>query len=164
MRKPKPTLGPNGRKRAPLPSAANPKLARQGGWAKVIEKYGEEGWRKICSEAGKKGKRTGIPDGFRRDAIEKKRTRASKAAKRIVKLMVEKYDINDQRAEEALEYAVTVVRTKADGTRDRLQAARLILDFCKQKPASKAEVTLKSAEDLLAELEKAENGSEPAGA
>lgn len=118
----------------------------------------------MCRRAGSKSKRTGVPDGMRRDEIDKKRAKANAYAKRIVKLMVEKYDINDQRAEEALEYAVTVVRTKADGTRDRLQAARLILDFCKQKPASKSEVTLKSAEDLLAELEKAENGSEPAGA
>jgi hypothetical protein len=119
----------------------------------------------MCSRAGKKSKRTGIPDGLRRDEIEKKRARASTQAKRIVKLMVEKYDINDQRAEEALEYAVGVIRAKADGTRDKLQAARLVLDFCKTKPASKSEVTIKSAEDLLNELEKADtDGSEPAGA
>jgi hypothetical protein len=164
MAKPKATRGPKGHKRAPLPSARNPKLAREGGWAKVIEKYGEDGWRKMCSEAGKKSKRTGIPHGLRRPDAEKKRASGNRKAQKLVKLMVEKYGVEDQHAQEALTYAVEVVKSKVDGTRDKLAAARLILDFCKSKPSQKSEVTIKSAEDLLNELELSESGTVEAGA
>jgi hypothetical protein len=113
----------------------------------------------MCSEAGKKSKRTAIPDGHRRPDAEKKRAKGEARAKRIVKLMVEKYNIEDVHAQEAIEYAVAVIKSKADATRERLAAARLVLDFCKTKPTSKSEVTIRSAEELLAELEAEDKAS-----
>jgi hypothetical protein len=112
-----------------------------------------EAFREMCSRNGKKTKRTGIPDGLRRAEAEQKREKGEAQATRIVKLMIEKYNIEDEHAQIALEYAVGVIKAKADGTRDKLAAARLVLDFCKTKPASKSEVTIKSAEDLLADLD-----------
>jgi hypothetical protein len=37
-------------------------------------------------------------------------------------------------------------------TRERLAAARLVLDFTKSRPASKSEVTIGKAEEFLASL------------
>jgi hypothetical protein len=37
-------------------------------------------------------------------------------------------------------------------TRERLAAARLVLDFTKSKPASKSDVSISKAEDFLASL------------
>ena len=52
---------------------------------------------------------------------------------------------------EAMESAVEIMRTEG-GTRDRLAAARLVLDFTKQKPVTKSDVTVGKAEDFLAGL------------
>ncbi len=68
--------------------------------------------------------------------------------------MADEHKIEDKAALLALEYAVEVVEAGLDPTRDRLAAARLVLDFCKQKPASKNEHTITKAEDFLAALAK----------
>ena len=74
--------------------------------------------------------------------------------------MSEKYDIEDQYAQDALRTAVEVMQVPGE-TRERLAAARLVLDFCKSKPASKQEVTIGKAEEFLASLlDEDENGSE----
>jgi hypothetical protein len=65
--------------------------------------------------------------------------------------MAEKYDIEDEYAKKALVTAVEVMNMVGE-TRERLAAARLVLDFTKQKPASKNEVALTKAEDFLASL------------
>lgn len=73
--------------------------------------------------------------------------------------MVEKLKIEDQYAVEALETAVEIMRTPLTA-RDRLAAAKLVLDFTKEKPSTKQEVTVQRAEDFLAAIMKEENGSE----
>ena len=65
--------------------------------------------------------------------------------------MAEKYNIEDEYAKKALVTAVEVMNMVGE-TRERLAAARLVLDFTKQKPASKNEVALTKAEDFLASL------------
>lgn len=55
----------------------------------------------------------------------------------------------DDAAREALEYAVGVIKTNKDGTRDKLAAARLILDFTKKKPATTGEIKMNAAEEFL---------------
>ncbi len=54
-------------------------------------------------------------------------------------------------AVEALEFAITVVRTPGM-VRDKLAAARMVLDFTKQKPATKSDVTVRKAEDFLTDI------------
>ena len=71
--------------------------------------------------------------------------------------MAKEYDIEDEYAKAALETAVEVMRCPGDN-RERVAAARLVLDFTKQKPASKSEVALSKAEDFLSSLIEDEDG------
>jgi hypothetical protein len=88
-----------------------------------------------------------------RSEVEPIRTEAAAEAKRLKeKIMAQSDRQPDPRSEEALEYAISVVRADVDGTRDRLAAARLVLDFTKEKPAKTAELTIHKAEDFLAAL------------
>ena len=65
--------------------------------------------------------------------------------------MAEKHNIEDEYSQEALETAVEIMRVPGE-TRERLSAARLILDYTKSKPVSKSEVAVSKAEDFLASL------------
>ncbi len=108
-----------------------------------------------------------MPDGHRKETIAPLREEAKLEAKKVVEIMSDKFDIEDEHAKEALKTAVEVMRV--DGaTRERLQAARLVLDFTKSKPAAKSEVTIGKAEDFLASLladdeKEADNGQETEG-
>jgi len=97
------------------------------------------------------GRPRGVPDGYRKEQIEPIRKRVKAESKRIVKIMAEQYNIEDEYAKAALETAVEVMRMVGDN-RERVAAARLVLDFTKQKPASKNEVAISKAEDFLASL------------
>ena len=115
----------------------------------------EEG-RKLRQEWSRKkrknpGRPRGVPDGFRKHEIEPIRAKIRKEATELVEIMAEKFGIEDEYAKEALTTAVEVMRVPGE-TRERLAAARLVLDFTKQKPASKSEVAVSKAEDFLASL------------
>ena len=97
------------------------------------------------------GRPRGVPDGYRREQIEPLRATAKKEAKQVVTIMAEKYGIEDEYAKEALTTAVEVMRVPGE-TRERLAAARLVLDFTKTKPVAKSEVTIGKAEEFLASL------------
>ena len=97
------------------------------------------------------GRPRGVPDGFRNEQIEPLRAKAKEESKRIVSIMAEQNNIENEYAIAALETAVEVMRMVGDN-RERVAAARLVLDFCKQKPASKNEVAISKAEDFLASL------------
>lgn len=75
-------------------------------------------------------------------------------AKQLVQIMEDKgLDVpKDQYAREALESVVAMVRIKDISHKDRLAAARTVLDYTMSKPESKAAVTVKKAEDFLTEL------------
>jgi len=97
------------------------------------------------------GRPKGVPDGYRKDTIAPLREQAKKDAQKVVKIMSEKYNIEDEYQKEALATAVEVMRLVGE-TRERLAAARLVLDFTKSKPASKSDVSISKAEDFLASL------------
>lgn len=97
------------------------------------------------------GRPRGVPDGYRREQIEPLRAKAKKEAKQVVTIMAEKYGIEDEYAKEALTTAVEVMRVPGE-TRERLAAARLVLDFTKTRPVAKSEVTIGKAEEFLASL------------
>ena len=65
--------------------------------------------------------------------------------------MAKKIDIEDEYQREALETAVEVMRIDGQ-SREKLQAARLVLDFTKSKPTSKNEVTISAAEEFLSSV------------
>ena len=104
------------------------------------------------------GRPRGVPDGYRREQIEPLRATAKKEAKQVVTIMAEKYGIEDDYAKEALTTAVEVMRVPGE-TRERLAAARLVLDFTKTKPVAKSEVTIGKAEEFLSSLLEADDCS-----
>jgi hypothetical protein len=81
---------------------------------------------------------------------------AKDEAKRMVRIMEKKgFEIpENEYAREAIEAAVETMRMEAISPKDKLTAARLVLDFTKSKPAAQTEVTVKKAEDFLAEIAK----------
>jgi len=109
------------------------------------------------------GRPRGVPDGYRREQIEPIRAEAKKEAERIVEIMSKEYSIEDEYAKAALETAVEVMRVPGDN-RERVAAARLVLDFTRSKPTAKNELAITKAEDFLAGLlEEDSNGQETEG-
>ncbi|WP_140418365.1 hypothetical protein [Sphingomonas mucosissima] len=71
---------------------------------------------------------------------------------RIMTKLGERHHLpDDPRAVEALTVAMTVLRSPI-ASKDKVAAARLILDFTKHRPTVKAEKAVKTAEELLDEL------------
>ena len=97
------------------------------------------------------GRPKGTPDGLRKEQADTMRADIKKEAVKVVEIMSEKFGVEDEYAKEALGTAVEVMRMQGE-TRERLSAARLILDFTKQKPVAKSEVAVAKAEDFLASL------------
>lgn len=91
-------------------------------------------------------------------AVERKKdiAKAKAEAKQMVTLMEEKgYVIpKDQYAREAIESVVELVRRENVHPKDKLAAAKTLLEFTMAKPASESNVTVKKAEDFLADLAK----------
>jgi 3-methyladenine DNA glycosylase Tag len=91
----------------------------------------------------------GIPDGMRRYEADAEWKFASMYAKEVTKIMVDKEIIEDDpKVKSAFQAAIEVLNSPmSQGI--KLQAARLILDFCKAKPVAKSEITVQKAEDWL---------------
>lgn len=100
------------------------------------------------------GRPRGSPDGFTGAEVRKMRAVAKDEAKRMVMIMEKKgFQIPENEfAREALEAAVETMRMDAINPKDKLTAARLVLEFTKAKPAAQAELTVKRAEDYLADI------------
>ena len=97
------------------------------------------------------GRPQGTPDGYTLEMITPIRKQAKADAERIVAIMAKENDIDDVYAIEALKAAVEIMREPGQN-RDRLTAARMVLDFTKTKPAAKSEVTIGKAEAFLESL------------
>jgi len=113
------------------------------------------------------GRPKGVPDGFTKETIAPLRKTAKLEAKKVAQKMFKDAGIEpDKFSKEALETAVEIMRLQGE-TRERLAAARLVLDFTKSKPASAATVTIGKAEEFLAQLitdeEEEQNGQETTG-
>jgi hypothetical protein len=100
--------------------------------------------------------RKGVFDGYTKATAEIAWKKAREEAKVIMKHLKENGMVDTpatgdkyaEFAEEALEAAITIVRTPMN-EQQRLAAARLVLDFTKSKPVAKNEVTVRTAEDWL---------------
>ena len=92
-----------------------------------------------------------MPDGHTRETISPIRAAAKVYAKKVADVMAEKFNIEDEYQKEALQTAVEVMRIDGQ-VREKLAAARLVLDFTKSKPMSKYDVSLSAAEDFLAQV------------
>ena len=141
------------RKKSP-PKVKNPNMARKNNYFKTLMSTPEgRALRKEWSTKPRKnpGRPFGVPDGHTAKTIAPVREQAKQDAKKVVKIMSEKFNIEDEYQKEALTTAVEVMRLDGQ-SRERLAAARLVLDFTKSKPASKSDVTISRAEDFLASL------------
>ena len=108
--------------------------------------------RKQWSNKPKKnsGRPVGVVDGYTAEQLVPIREKARKEAERIVAIMSEQFDVDDY-GKEALKAAVAIMREPAQN-RDKLTAARLVLDFTRSKPAASVEVTVGKAESFLSSL------------
>lgn len=98
------------------------------------------------------GRKPGVPSTMSKAQWDALVERERPVVQKIIKKMKEKGQVpDDPRAEEALATSMIVMRT-AQQERDRLAAARLVLDFTKAKPTARIEHTVKTAEDYLDEL------------
>ena len=97
------------------------------------------------------------PDGYRREEIEPIRAAAKKGREGSENRRAIRH-----RGRLCEERATDSGRDRQSRrSRERLAAARLVLDFTKSKPASKQEVTISHAEEFLASLlDEDEDGSE----
>ena len=142
----------NPRRKTPL---KNPNMARPAHKNPLALQHktpeGRAKFAAMMKNKKKGGRPLGVPDGYGDGKIKPIVEQAQKDAKKVVSIMKQDYEINDPRAEEALETAVEIMRTPVHN-RDRLQAAKLILDFTKVKPVAKSEVTLNNAEAFLSSL------------
>lgn len=160
----------NPRKKSPPKELTMPQKGHQKGkvnyFAKLMETEEGRALRKQWSTKPRKngGRPTGTRDGYTLEAITPIREQAKKDAERIVAKMAKENNIDDEYALEALRTAVEIMREPAQN-RDRLTAARMVLDFTKTKPAAKSEVTIGKAEAFLESLldsdhEEEQDGSE----
>lgn len=104
---------------------------------------------------GLPGRPRGSIDGYSKSELNKQRKIAKQEAIKIVEYMEKEkgFEIPKQEfAKEAIVAAVETMRMDAISPKDKLTAARLVLDFTMAKPASQSEVTVKKAEDFLADI------------
>mgnify|MGYP003651172868 CR=1 FL=1 len=97
------------------------------------------------------GRPMGVVDGYTKETLAPLKAKAAKEAERVVEIMSKEYDINDEYSQEALKAAVAIMREPSQN-RDKLTAARLVLDFTRSKPAASVEVTVGKAESFLSSL------------
>lgn len=105
------------------------------------------------------GPRGGIPNGWTRAQVTAANRRAEWQSRRIVNYLWRNGLVIDEirdlpeddagLAKEALRGLIEMARNPATKQEVRRGAFRDILDFCKQKPAQKSDVTLNSAESFL---------------
>lgn len=97
--------------------------------------------------------------GFRNADHDKIMAMARKEAAVIVDRLITMGKVTIDEQDEFARQALTEAVANMYGTgvlKDRLAAARLVLEYTMQKPAAKSEVTVKNAEDFLKELAKEE--------
>jgi hypothetical protein len=104
------------------------------------------------------GRKPGQPNGVRWKDFLVIKAAAEARAEKVMKIMNEKkiWVADNDVAEKAMRTAVEILSQEVGHTRDRLTAAKTILEFTQTKPVVKNETTLKSAEDFLAALMKDE--------
>lgn len=111
--------------------------------------------RFLCPNGKKAGRPHGSIDGYSSSELRQQRAIAKAEAKEMVKYMSEKkgFEIpKNEFAKEAIEAAVESMRMEAINVKDKLAAARLVLEFTMAKPSTSSEVTVKTAESFLSDI------------
>lgn len=105
------------------------------------------------------GRPPGSVTGYSGAQYKKQKAKAKAEAKEIVALMEKKgFEIpKAEFAREAIEVAVEIMRTDAMNAKDKLSAARTVLEWTLSKPVAQSEVSVKRAEDFLSAVLDAED-------
>lgn len=102
---------------------------------------------------GGPGRRPGSIDGYTQTELKKQRKKAKEEAVLIMEQLAKKFELpKEEFAREALQTSVEIMRTEALSAKDKLAAARTVLEYTMAKPASQNEVTVKRAEDFLSDI------------
>jgi hypothetical protein len=101
--------------------------------------------------AGGPGKPKGSYAGYNKTQRNQHKAKAKAEAKEIVKLMEKKgFEIpKAEFAREGIETAVEIMRMSEISPKDKLSAARTVLEWTMAKPVAQSEVSIKKAEDFL---------------
>jgi hypothetical protein len=115
-------------------------------WASYVARRGAPGTKPL-------GRKKGAKQGYSSHEVLKIREKAKKEAEIIMSKLEQTHELPDSdAAKEALNTAITIMRAECETTKDRLAAAKTILEFTKTKPAAKSEVSISKAEDFLAAI------------
>lgn len=101
--------------------------------------------------AGGPGKPKGSYAGYNKTQRNQHKAKAKAEAKEIVKLMEKKgFEIpKAEFAREGIETAVEIMRMSEISPKDKLSAARTVLEWTMAKPVAQSEVTIQKAESFL---------------
>jgi hypothetical protein len=135
----------------PKPHRSVLKMRREAGKAawKTRQKKGTDNYKMRRTN----GRPAGVSDGMRKAEADVAWAVARASAKETIAKMIENKVIepsDDQRANEALEVAMTIMKGPSAHQAEKLRAARVVLEWTRAKPAAKSEVTIQKAEDWLA--------------
>ncbi len=103
----------------------------------------------------KMGRPKGATDGYNRSEREKIKKIAKKEAERIVAYMetAKGFEIPKQDfAKEAITTAVEIMRREDINPKDKLTAAKTVLEWTLAKPATESTVNVKTAESFLEDI------------
>lgn len=103
-----------------------------------------------------RGNRVGVPDGVRKRTVTRLKKKAEKAADRFIQMLKNEGDLPQVTvpdteagmAEAALKEAFMLAVLPGD-KKIKISAINTVLNFTKEKPASKSKVTIDTAEDWL---------------
>jgi len=104
------------------------------------------------------GKAFGQPGSWSKRSFLIEKAKAEHEAKRIMAIMEQQGQLPemDDLAKEALLNVLTMMRQPGN-VKDKHSLARTILEYTKAKPASKSDVTVRTAEDFLDEIAERDN-------
>jgi hypothetical protein len=108
------------------------------------------------------GRRKGNISGYSKAQLGIRKAKVKSEAKEIVKLMEAKgFEIpKAEFARESIETAVEIMRYTEISPRDKLAAARTVLEWTLAKPVAQSEISVKRAEDFLSMVTIAEESVE----
>lgn len=131
-------------------------------WATPEGREKMEAWRKKATL--KAGRPEFVADGYTAKEIAVLRAQAEQDAERIMSIMEEEnlFDLVEQPSDElladdkamsreAMKMAIVLMRMPGN-VKDKLSAARTVLEYTRSKPAQTSNVTVATAEDFLAGL------------
>lgn len=137
--------------------------------SRLKELWADPEWRAKKLEDMKsvkgRGRPHGVPDGYRKKTIEPLRAQIIEENKLIVRYMVatKQFTPDNNVSEQAFETLLEAIRVPG-ALKDRISAAKALLEYTQRKPAAYSEVTLNKAETFLeAVLQEAQSAEGTSG-